>query len=212
MDRYPVNLTNPHLRYIKKALEVLKNGELVCYPTDVNYGIGCLLSSSQGVKSLNALTTKLEKNKLHTMICRDFSEVSQYAVVRNETFKLMKKIMPGPYTIILEAKNLVPRVCQTKRKTIGIRIIDSTVISSIFDGIDAPLLNFTALYKGSTDPVEDVDEIENLYSNTVSILLDAGEIASNHTTVIDCTSDVPKLIRKGLGHSESSWISSQESL
>ena len=212
MDRYPVNLINPHLRYIKRAIETLKDGELVCYPTDVNYGIGCLLSSSQGVRNLNSLTAKLEKNKLHTMICRDFSEVSEYAVLRNEAFKLMKKIMPGPYTVILEAKNLVPRICQTKRKTIGVRIIDSPIIKSIFSGVDSPLLNFTALPNAKIDPVEDVDEIEKIYSNTVSILLDVGEIASNHTTVIDCTDDVPVLVRKGLGYSEPSWINNQVSL
>jgi tRNA threonylcarbamoyl adenosine modification protein (Sua5/YciO/YrdC/YwlC family) len=212
MDRYPVNLINPHLRYVKKALEALRSGELICYPTDVNYGIACLLSSSQGVRNLNALTIKLEKNKLHTMICRDFSEVSQYAVVGNDVFKLMKKIMPGPYTIILEAKSLVPRICQTKRKTIGVRIIDSPVVNSLLNDLDAPLLNFTAISSSNTEPLEDISEIEKLYSNAVSILLDAGEIPSNHTTVLDCTEGVPMLVRRGLGQSDPSWMSKQESL
>ncbi len=202
MDRYPVNLSNPHLRYIKKAHEFLKQGGLVCYPTDVNYGICCLLSSSLGVRELNKLTLRLEKNKLHTMICKDFSEVSQYAVLNNDSFKLMKKLLPGPYTIILEAKNLVPRICQTKRKTIGVRIIDSPVVTSILEGLDAPLLNFTALFFNKSQPREDMEEIIKLYSNDISMILDAGDLVSNRTTIIDCSLAYPVLLRKGLGQDE----------
>ncbi|MEI6079660.1 MAG: L-threonylcarbamoyladenylate synthase [bacterium] len=212
MDRYPINQTNPHSRYIKKAVELLKQGELISYPTDVNYGIGCLLSSTAGVKNLNNLTSKLSKNKLQTIICHDFSEISKYALVPNDAFKLMKKILPGPYTVILEAKNLVPKICQTKRKTIGVRLIDGAVINALLEIIDSPLLNFTALSSDKESILDDPDEIEPIYSNSVSMLLDIGEIPTNHTTVVDCTGNEPVVVRQGAGDYFASLINSHVSL
>lgn len=200
MDRYPINAINPHSRYVRRAIESLKNGELIAYPTDVNYGVACLLSSTKGVRALNDMTSRFAKNKLHAIICHDFSEISEYAIVPNDVFKLMKKILPGPYTIILEAKNLVPKICQTKRKTIGVRLVDSPVVKAILEDVDAPLMNFTALPYEKEAAIEDTDEIESFYSSTVSIMLDVGEFPTRHTTVIDCSGKEPLLVRAGAGN------------
>jgi tRNA threonylcarbamoyl adenosine modification protein (Sua5/YciO/YrdC/YwlC family) len=212
MDRYPINQTNPHTRYVRRAIELLKQGELVVYPTDVNYGIGCLLSSTSGVKKINELTSKLAKNKLHAIICRDFSEISEYAFVPDAIFRLMKKILPGPYTMILEAKNLVPKICQTKRKTIGVRLFDSPVTNALFEGINAPLMNFTALPYERESLIEDPDEIEKQFLYSVSMLLDIGEFPTRHTTVVDCTGSEPVVVRQGAGDYFASRSNSHVSL
>ncbi|MEI6092441.1 MAG: L-threonylcarbamoyladenylate synthase [bacterium] len=213
MDRYPINSTNPHSRYINKAVAFLKAGELLAYPTDVNYGICCFLSSSLGVKNLNNITNKISKNKLNTIICNDFSQISEYAVMSNDVFKLMKKILPGPYTVILEAKNLVPKISQTKRKTIGVRLINTPIVNALLEEIDAPLMNFTALSYDKEIVVEDPFQIEKKYANSVSILLDIGEFPTRNTTVIDCSVDgEPIVIRQGAGDYFASFINNQPSL
>ena len=120
MERYEIHPINPNNRFILKAVESLNKGDLISYPTGVNYGIGCAISSAQGVRTLNALTERLGRNRLHTIICKDISDVSKYAFVDNKVFKIMKRSFPGPYTFILEATPLVPKICQTRRKTIAV--------------------------------------------------------------------------------------------
>jgi len=199
MDIFDVNPTNPHSRYILRSIELLKKGELIVYPTDVNYGVGCLLSSSTGVKALNSLTRDIGRNKLHTVICRDFSEISKYARVSNELFRLLKRVLPGPYTMILEATTLVPKVCHTRRSTIGIRMFSHPVTEALVAELDSPLLNFTALPTNEERLIEQPEEIEKLYSNTVSAFLNIGEIPCHQTTIIDLSGVTPIVIRKGLG-------------
>jgi len=199
MDIYDVNPINPHSRYISKAVELLKKGELIVYPTDVNYGVGCLLSSSTGVKALNALTKDLGRNKLHTIICRDFSEISKYARVSNELFRLLKRTLPGPYTMILEATTLVPKVCHTRRSTIGVRVLSHPVIDALLAELDAPLFNFTALPADEERRVELPEEIEKIYSSTVSAFLNIGEVPCHQTTIVDLSEATPVIVRKGLG-------------
>lgn len=199
MDIYNVNPITPHSRYISKSIDLLKKGELIVYPTDVNYGVGCLLSSAIGVKALNALTKDLGRNKLHTIICRDFSEVSKYARVSNDLFRLLKRTLPGPYTMILEATTLVPKVCHTRRSTIGVRMLSHPVIDALMAGLDSPLFNFTALPTDDERVMERPEEIEKLYSNTVSALISIGEIPCHQTTIIDLSEGNPVIVRKGLG-------------
>ncbi len=199
MDIYQLNPETPHSRYIVKAAGILNDGGLIVYPTDVNYGIGCLLSSAKGVRCLNDLTKGLGRNKLHTIICRDFSEISKYARVGNDTFRLIKKVMPGPYTIILEATTLVPKVCHTRRSTIGVRMMDHPVMNALFEQLDSPVLNFTALPTDVERITESPEEVEELYANSVSAFLSVGSIKSEHTTVIDLTGTSPIVVRQGLG-------------
>ena len=199
MDIYDVNPINPHSRYIFKSVDMLKKGELIVYPTDVNYGVGCLLSSATGVKALNALTKDLGRNKLHTIICRDFSEISKYARVSNELFRLLKRTLPGPYTMILEATTLVPKVCHTRRSTIGVRMFSHPVTDALLDQIDSPLFNFTALPTDDERLLERPEEIEKLYFNTVSGFICIGEVPCHQTTILDLSGAAPVVVRKGLG-------------
>lgn len=202
MEIYDINHSNPNSRYINKTVDILKKGGLVVYPTDMNYGLGALLSSTNGVKNLNELTKDLGRNKLHTIICRDFSDISKYARVSNEVFRFLKKALPGAYTVILEASNLTPKVCHTRRSTIGVRMMNEPVVESLLQVIDAPLLNFTALPNNEDRLVDKPSDIERAYANKVSVFLNIGELACKHTTVIDYSGSEPVLVRKGEGNIE----------
>jgi len=199
MERYEVHPVNPNQRFILKTVESLKKGELIAYPTGVNYGIGCMLNSSQGVKSINSLTEKLGRNRLHTIICRDISEVSQYAYLPNDVFKIMKRVLPGPYTFILTATQMVPKICQTKRKTIGIRIAEHPVVEALLAKLESPILNFSALHLHEQELIESPAIIEDIYSNMISVLLDIGPVLASHTTVVDFSSGVAVIVREGAG-------------
>lgn len=199
MERYEVHPVNPNQRFTLKAVESLKDGGLVAYPTGVNYGVGCMIKSLQGVKALNSLTEKLGRNKLHTIICRDISEVSQYAYLSNDVFKIMKRVLPGPYTFILGATQLVPKICQTKRKTIGIRIADHPVVDALLAKLESPLLNFSALHIDEQEFIESPALIENVYGNMISILMDVGPIPAKHTTVVDFSTGEMVIVREGAG-------------
>jgi tRNA threonylcarbamoyl adenosine modification protein (Sua5/YciO/YrdC/YwlC family) len=199
METYKINAINPHHRFIKKTTDFLLSGEIVAYPTDINYGFGCLLSSASGVKKLNLLANRLGRTKYHTIICKDFSDLSKYAIINNYAYRIMKKILPGPYTVILEATTFVPKICQTKRKTIGIRVIDSAIIRSLIDALDSPLLNMTALPKDEERLLESPEEIIKLYKNDLACILDIGDVPSFLTTVIDLTTDEVQIVREGVG-------------
>ena len=199
MEIYQLNPVTPHARYISKAVDILKEGGLIVYPTDVNYGVGCLLSSAIGVRKLNELTKDLGRNKLHTIICRDFSEISKYARVGNDVFRLIKKVMPAPYTMILEATTLVPKACHTRISTVGVRMVGRPVINALFEQLDSPLLNFTALPTNNERIMENLQEIETIYSNSVAAILSIGSIMTRHTTIIDLTGAAPVVVRQGEG-------------
>ncbi len=199
MERYEIHPINPNNRFILKAVESLNKGDLISYPTGVNYGIGCAISSAQGVRTLNALTERLGRNRLHTIICKDISDVSKYAFVDNKVFKIMKRSFPGPYTFILEATPLVPKICQTRRKTIGIRIVDNPVVLAILNKMESPLLNFSALHLNEEELIESPALIEDIYSNYISVLLDIGPVPALHTTVVDFSSGETVIVRQGAG-------------
>ncbi|MFH1223626.1 MAG: L-threonylcarbamoyladenylate synthase [Pseudomonadota bacterium] len=199
METYRIDIERPNPRYINKAAEILNNGGLIVYPTDVNYGLGCTINSVAGVKKLNDLTKELGRNKLHTLICRDFSEVSKYAIVSNDIFRAVKRMMPGPYTIILNATPLIPKICQTRRSTIGIRIFEHPVMDQIMTLTRCPMLNFTALPSGDGKTMDKPESIVKLYKHTVDVFIDIGEIPTRYTTVLDYTSMPPVLIREGAG-------------
>jgi tRNA threonylcarbamoyl adenosine modification protein (Sua5/YciO/YrdC/YwlC family) len=199
MELYLTNNINPNIRYIKKTSELLKNGEVCLYPTDVNYGFGASLNSIKGVKKLNLLSKKFERTKYHTLLCKDFSNISEYANIDNNSFRLMKKILPGPFTVILEATKLVPKICQTKRKTIGIRIIDSPVVMSLIEEINSPILNITAISNEEDYLIENPEEIIKRYQNDVSSFINVGSFPFEKTTVLDLSGRNIDILREGLG-------------
>lgn len=191
MIMYDVHPENPQIRIISEVTKKMDKGELSVYPTGLNYGLGASLNSRMGVKNLNKLAEHQHRSKLHSIIFSDFSEISKFAYISNSQFKILKKYLPGPYTFILEAKNTVPKLCQTKRKTIGVRLLNNPVTNALIENLDSPLLNISAIHAEELSS-EHPDIIHTEYRgySSVTSFLSIGEIIiSSKTRIVDLTND-----------------------
>ncbi|HLV30838.1 MAG TPA: L-threonylcarbamoyladenylate synthase [Chitinispirillaceae bacterium] len=195
---YNIHPDNPQKRFIDSAVRVLKmeNG-IAVYPTDTVYGIGSAISNSQALDKISRFIKK-DKKKLFSFLCSDFSQVSRYTCLSNSNFKLMKRYLPGPYTFILPASNLVPKKICPKRKTVGIRIPDCKVIMDLIAALDEPIANTSISLPGNLrgDPYE----VKKAVANDADILLDIGVLENpTGSTIIDLTSETPEITRFGKG-------------
>jgi tRNA threonylcarbamoyl adenosine modification protein (Sua5/YciO/YrdC/YwlC family) len=192
---------NPNTRDVEKVVNILRDGGVIIYPTDTVYGIGCDIHNRKAVERVAAIkNTKLEKANF-SIICHDFSHLSDYArQVDNNTFKLMKKLLPGPYTFILNASNKVPHFFTYKKKTIGIRIPNNNVILEIVKELNHPVLttsvpDLNEIIEYSTDP----ELIHEKFKDIVDLVIDGGFGGTVPSTIIDCTGTEPEIIRMGAG-------------
>lgn len=196
-----IHPVNPEGRKIAAVAEVLKKGGIVVYPTDSVYGIGCDLLNKKGVERLcRLLNIKPQKLDL-SFICSDISQISVYARrIETPVFKILKKSLPGPFTFILEASSEVPRILSANKKTVGVRIPDHAVPQMIVHALGNPLIsasikNEDAIREYTTDPGEMFEDLKH----QVDIVIDSGAGGNIPSTVVDCTSGIPELIRQGLG-------------
>ena len=145
---FEIHPDNPQKRLIQQAVEIINKGGVVIYPTDSSYAIGCHLGNKKAVDKIR-MVRQLDKTHNFTLVCRDLSEISQYAVVDNMNYRLMKTLTPGPYTFIMQASREVPkRLLNPKRKTIGLRVPDNAVCSALLEALDQPLMSSTLLMPG----------------------------------------------------------------
>jgi tRNA threonylcarbamoyl adenosine modification protein (Sua5/YciO/YrdC/YwlC family) len=190
---------NPQPRLLKQAVSLLKKGEILAVPTDSSYALVCHLDDKAAVDALRRIRGVDDKHHL-TLLCRDLSELSNYAQVDNAQYRLLKSATPGPYTFILEASKEVPRrVSHPSRKTIGLRLPEHKALQALLDLHGAPLLATTLIPIGETDPLNDPQEIRTRYERLIAGVLDAGACALEPTTVLDLTGAEPELIRQGRG-------------
>lgn len=192
---------NPNARDIANIVEILQGGGIIIYPTDTVYGIGCDIHNKNAVERVARIkNVKLEKANF-SIICSDLSHLSDYArQVDNRTFKLMKKLLPGPYTFILNASSKVPRFFTDKKKTIGIRIPNNSIILEIVKALGSPVLTTSVhaendLYEEITNP----ELIHERYKELVDMVIDGGTGGTVRSTVIDCTTDDYEIVREGAG-------------
>ncbi len=192
---------NPEQRKIRHVQETLRRGGLIVYPTDSVYGLGCSLMSKKAIERLCQVSgVKPQKFNL-SFICRDLSEISEYARrIDTPIFKLLKKSLPGPFTFILESSSKVPKILDANKKTVGIRIPDHSVPRSIVEGLGHPLIsasikNVDTIREYSTDPAEIYEDMKHL----VDIVIDSGAGGNIPTTVVDCTGPAIEIVRQGLG-------------
>lgn len=195
---YSIHPDNPQKRFIDLAVRILKleNG-IAVYPTDTVYGIGAAVSNSHALDKICRFIQK-DKTKVFSFLCSDFTQVDRYTRLSNTNFKLMKRYLPGPYTFILPASNLVPKKICPKRKTVGIRIPNCKVIQDLVATLDEPLANTSISLPGTLrgDPVE----VKKAVSNDADILLDMGILDDpTWSTVVDLTGEIPEVIRLGKG-------------
>ena len=197
MQILKINPDNPQGRLINKVVEALKKGEVIAYPTDTVYGIGCDLFNKSAIDKVYRIKGK-QRNKPLSFICSDLSDISQYAYVQDYAYKIMKRLLPGPYTFILPATKLVPKTVMTKQKTVGIRVPENNICIEIVKILGHPIIN-TSITRDADALFEDADAIREIYGHQLTYIIDGGRIMAEHSTVVDLTGDAPVILRKGKG-------------
>jgi tRNA threonylcarbamoyl adenosine modification protein (Sua5/YciO/YrdC/YwlC family) len=186
-----INPQNPQKRLIDRVSEILDKGGLIAYPTDTFYGIGCDLMNKKGIQLIHKLKNRPLK-KPFSIICDSLKEISHYAQVSNYAYKTMKRCLPGPYTFILEATQLAPKVMLTKRKTIGLRVPDNAICLAIVKALGRPIISTSAGYDNPYD-------IEKAYAPHLGLVIDGGVLYPDPSSVISLIGDIPEVIREGKG-------------
>ncbi len=196
---FEVHPENPHIRLLKQAVALLQKGEVLAVPTDSSYALVCHLDDKAAADKLRRIRGVDDKHHL-TLLCRDLSELANYAKVDNQQFRLIKSATPGPFTFILEASKEVPRrLSHPARKTIGLRVPDHKVLQALLALHEGPLLATTLIAPGETEPMNDAEEIREQYEHQIAAVINAGACALEPTTVVDLTHGEPEIIREGRG-------------
>ncbi len=201
---FTIHPDNPQNRLIKQAVEIINNGGVIIYPTDSSYAIGCHLGDKKAMDRIRNIR-QLDKSHDFTLVCRDLSEISQYAVVDNLNYRLMKSLTPGPYTFILPATREVPkRLLNPKRKTIGIRVPDNGVCSALLEELDQPIMSSTLSLPNEEHPLHDPHQIRLKLEGMVDLIIDGGYSGHEQTTVVKLSKNKPEILRQGLGSAD--WL------
>ncbi len=191
LDDYPVK------KAVSRAVQVLKAGGIIVYPTDTTYGIGCDLFNKTSIEKVYWLK-RMQRQKPLSFICADLKDISKYAQVSNYAYQTMRKLLPGPYTFILPATRLVPKMMITRRKTVGIRVPENEVCLSIVAELGNPIISTSASVQDE-DILSEPAEIERRFGHGVDLVIDAGPLVSQVSTVVDLVDDNPVVVREGLG-------------
>lgn len=192
----PINPLHPEPRKVRRAVDALNSGEVIGYPTDTVYGLGCDIANKKAADRLYQLKGMDRAHPL-AFICPDLGEIAKYAIVDNQTYRVLRRFLPGPYCFVLEATREVPRLLQTKRKTIGIRVPNHEVICSVARDLGRPIISTTAQRRG-VEPHVDAREIDDDFPG-LGLVLDGGAGGVVPTTVVDLTVQPPEVLREGAG-------------
>jgi len=200
MTRYlTMHPDNPQPRCVKQAVQALRTGEIIAYPTDTNYALGCSLGEQKPLHKIRKLRGLSDKHPL-TLVCHSISQASQYALVTDSVFRFLKTCTPGPYTFLLPANNMVPRqVLGKKRRVVGIRIPNHPVPLALLMELGCPMLSTTLWLESEDTPIANPHDLVELVPNEVDLILDAGTYFHGLTTVVDLTEESPQIIRQGIG-------------
>jgi tRNA threonylcarbamoyl adenosine modification protein (Sua5/YciO/YrdC/YwlC family) len=190
---------NPQQRLLMQAADILRRGGIIVYPTDSTYALACHLGDKDALARIRQIR-QLSASHLMTLICRDLSELGQYARVENQAFRALKRLIPGPYTFLLKASKEVPkRLLHPKRKSVGLRVPDNKITLGLLECLGEPLLSTSLVLPGQTDPLQDPFEIQEHLDGRVDAIIDAGWGGNERTTVIDLTEGEAMVVRQGKG-------------
>ncbi|MGB5749127.1 MAG: L-threonylcarbamoyladenylate synthase [Desulfobacterales bacterium] len=192
-----INQLNPQQRLILKVVEILKTGGVVVYPTDTYYGIGCDIMNKKAIERIYQLKQR-SKSKPFSFVCSSLKNISRYAKVSNYAYKTMKRLLPGPYTFILEGSKLVPKIMLTKRKTAGIRVPDNPICLALVKELGNPVITTSATMPDGTI-FHDASLIHDYFGNRIDVVIDGSIVPGQPSSVIMLIDDIPEVIRKGLG-------------
>ncbi len=197
MEYYELHPVTPQSRFINKAVEVLKNGGVIIYPTDTVYGIGCDIFNKEALERVYYIKQDAG-TKLFSFICHNLKDIAKYARVSDFAYKTMKKLLPGPYTFVLPAAKDVPKKLWSKRETVGIRVPDHNIALELAKELGNPIIS-TSVTKRKGEPLHNPEEIKLLFENQVDLMLAAGTLDRLPSSIIDLSGDKPEIIREGAG-------------
>ncbi len=196
-----INPDNPEGRKIQQVAETLEKGGIIIYPTDTVYGLGCDFTNNDAVTRICRIRGLEPEKAMLSFICKDISQVSEFTMpIDNSVFRLMKKNLPGPFTFVLRSNNQVPKMFKNRKRTIGVRVPDHNIPIAIVEALGRPIL--TTSLKSDDEVLEyftDPQDIYEDFKNIVDIVIDGGLCGNNPSTIVDCTGDLPEIIRKGAG-------------
>jgi tRNA threonylcarbamoyl adenosine modification protein (Sua5/YciO/YrdC/YwlC family) len=192
-----INNQNPQMRLIRRAVEILRGGGIVIYPTDTVYGMGCDLFNKKGIERIYEIQRRDRRQPL-SFICADLKDISRYARVSDDAYKIMKRLLPGPYTFILEASRAVPKIILPKRLTTGIRIPDNRICHALVTEMGSPVIS-TSVKDGGGELLSDPRMIEELFGKRVDMIIDGGIIAAAPSSVVSLLAEGIEVIRAGKG-------------
>lgn len=196
---FDIHPENPQGRLISQAAAILRNQGVIAYPTDSCYALGCLVGNKPGVDRIIRIRQLNPKHNM-TLICRDLSEIANFARLDNTAFRLIKSLTPGPYTFLLKATRDVPRRLQhPQRKTIGLRIPDNQIALDILESLGEPMLSTSLILPGRDRPETEAYVINEHLSNSIELVIDGGAGGMESTSVIDLESATPQVVREGKG-------------
>lgn len=201
---FVIHPVTPQKRLIRRAVEIIDQGGLIVYPTDSCYALGCHIGDKHAMQRIRKIRQVDDKHHF-TLVCRDLSELSNYAIVNNSAYRLMKRCTPGPYTFLLKASHEVPRRLQTpKRKTIGLRVPDHPIALQLCEELGQPLMSSTLILPGDLEPLSDPIHMRQVLEHDVDLVIDGGYCGVQATTVIDLMDSTPIILRQGKG--DANWL------
>jgi tRNA threonylcarbamoyl adenosine modification protein (Sua5/YciO/YrdC/YwlC family) len=192
-----INPKNPQGRQIRRSVEILRSGGAIAYPTDTYYGIGCDILNKKAIQKIYQLKRR-NKSKPFSFICSGLKNISHYANVSNYAFKTMKRLLPGPYTFILEGSRLVPKIMLTKRKTAGIRVPNHMICLALVKELGNPIITTSATKPDGTI-INEPSFIHDFFRSRVDVVIDGGPVPGKPSSVISFIDDMPEVIRRGIG-------------
>ena len=196
---FEIHPDNPQPRLIHQAVKIVREGGIIVYPTDSSYALGCHIGDKAAMERICRIR-QVSKNHNFTLVCSDLSEITTYAKVDNQDYRLMKGLTPGPYTFILKATREVPKRLQNaKRKTIGIRVPDTPIVRDLLRELNEPMMSSTLILPGDDLPIDEPWEIRERLEHEVDLVIDGGHCPVEPTSVVILTDDPPTVYRHGRG-------------
>ena len=192
-----INPINPQDRLIRKVADVLRQGGIIAYPTDTFYGIGCDIMNKKAIEKIYQIKQR-NKNKPFSFICSGLTNISRYAKVSNYAYRTMKRLLPGPYTFILEGSKMVPKMMLTKRKTAGIRVPDNRICIELIGQLGNPIISTSATLPNN-EILHDPSLIHEHLNSRLDVVIDGGPVPGSPSSVISLINDEPEVLREGLG-------------
>ena len=194
---FSINNQNPQARLIKKAVDILRDGGVIIYPTDTVYGLGCDLYNKKGIEKIYEIKRRNKKQPF-SLVCADLKDISRYARVSDYAYKTMKRLLPGPYTFILEASRLVPKIILPKRQTTGIRVPDNRICLALVRELGQPIIS-TSVKTENGDILSDPYNIKEIFGHFVDLVIDGGTLVPEQSSVVSLVDDIIEVIRVGKG-------------